>query len=166
MQDFGYVHHRRPWRLIIVIGSVMALAAGLVIGFEARRGPGPAPAADAGSPVAVHVVQGRTVHIPPMRPYHRPPASWPAAQTASVKVAATSSRAGSTPVFVGPAQASSPRVTATDAPSQVQVSVASQQAASALGVHGMMFQLAASAGSPGGRMHVSVDYSGFAAAYG
>ena len=156
----------RRWRLLTAVVATVSLVAGLLIGLGWHlTGWGPAPASDPGLPVAVHVVQGRKVFIPPMLPYRVPPASWPAAQTATVTVAGALTRAGDTPVLVGPAESASPRVAAA-VPVQVRVSVASHQAATALGVHGLVFAVAPVAGGPGGRIHVSADYAAFASAYG
>ena len=148
--------------LVGIALSVLAVA-GLLAFYAAPVGRGPAPASDPGQPVAVHAVQGRAVSIPPMNPYRRPATSWPAAQTATAAVADLSTRAGDTPVSVGPAQSTT---STTNTVSQVQVTVASQQTAIALGVHGVVFGLVPAGGSGGGRLHVSVDYARFANAYG
>jgi len=177
------------WQLLAVLGSVLALVAALITGLRLFTGWGPAPAADAGSPVPVHTVHGRTVKIPPMRTWHRPSTSWPAAQTATARIAAAavperepvmlaagpsagSGRAGSLPVWVGPPDASTggtvpsalqPAV----AVSRVRVAMASHATADALGVHGAVFGVTRDDGSgAAGRVHVSVDFSSFAHAYG
>src|SRR5581483_8989533 len=177
------------WQLLAAAGSALALVAALVAGLRVFTGCGPAPVSDAGSPVPVHTVHGRTVKIPPMRPWHRPPASWPAAQTATARIAAValperkpvmltagpsagSARAGSLPVWVGPPDASTggtvpsalqPAV----AVSRVRVAMASHATADALGVHGAVFGVTRDdGGAAAGRVHVSVDFSSFAHAYG
>ena len=109
---------------------------------------------------------------------------------------AGSARAGTLPVQVGPPAGSGPVVaqrapgagllapwqhrpaghtaagtvtTAASAPpvSRASVTVAPQSSAAALGVHGMVLTVTRADGSAGaGRVHVSVDYQGFADAYG
>ena len=163
---FGRPAPRRR-RLLTVILSVVALLAGLMVAYAVHAGRGPAPVSDPGNPVAVHAVKGRPVPIAPMRPYQRPPTSWPAVQTATVSVAGALVRAGTTPVWLGPPQSSPSHPAASAGPvSQVQVSVASQQAAATLGVHGMVFALAPAPGRLSANIQVSVDYSQFAHAYG
>ena len=166
-----YTHGRfyaaimRRWRLLTAMTAAPALVAGLIIGVEVHVARwGPPPTSDPGSPVAVHVVHGRKAVVVPMRPYRTPPAMWPAAQSATVTVAGSLVRVGDTPVYVGPAS-SGPRVAAA-APVQVRVTVAPRQTAAALGVHGMVFMVAPAGADPGGQVHVSVDYSGFAHAFG
>lgn len=73
------------------------------------------------------------------------------------------------PVWIGPPDAAvaadGKAVTTAYTTGTVRVAMASHAMASALGVHGVVFSMAP-AGSAGGRVHVSVDYSSFAAAYG
>ena len=173
MRVIGDAHARRHfyrlasrrWRLLTAVVAAVALVAGLIIGIRVHfAGWGPPPASDPGRPVAVHPVHGRKVYISPMRPYRRPPVSWPAAASATVTVAGAMARAGDTPVLVGPASGS-PRVAAA-VPVQVQVTVAPQQTAAALGVYGVVFTVTPAAGSAGSRVRVSVDYTRFAHAYG
>jgi len=177
------------WQLLAAIGSVLALVAALITGLRLFSGWGPAPAASAGSPVPVHTVHGRTVKIPPMHPYRRPPVSWPARQTGVARIAvatglarrpvmltagpsAGSARAGSLPVWVGPPDAGGgTAVTSAFLPSagvsRVQVAMAPHATAAALGVRGAVFAVSRDDGSAAsGQVHVSVDYSSFARAYG
>ncbi|HEY1626654.1 MAG TPA: hypothetical protein VGG16_22945, partial [Streptosporangiaceae bacterium] len=183
---------RRPWWFVpVVLVAVGSLVAGLVVGLQLFSGWGAAPSSQAGRPVPVHVVKGRTVKVPVMHPYHAPLVSWPATATATAVIgparvrvepvpeaagpSAGSVRAGGLPVWVGPpdtAVAAKPGGKAVTtayaggtAVSRVQVAMASHAAASALGVHGVVFSMSPS-GSAGGRVHVSVDYSSFAGAYG
>jgi hypothetical protein len=187
---------RRPWWFVpTVIVAVGALAAGLVVGVQLFSGWGAAPASSAGSAVPVHVVRGRTVKVPVMHPYRAAAVSWPAAASATAVIpagagggsgslaagpSAGSVRAGDLPVWVGPpdtaaTKAGGKTVTAAETTgatgSQVQVVMASHATASALGVHGVVLSVAPAgsaggAGGAGGRVHVSVDYSSFADAYG
>ncbi len=159
------------------------LVAGLVAWGPLRGRPG-APPAPAGRPVAVRPVPRRTVPVPPMPAEHPAPVSWPAAGTGTAVFAAATTRAvtdpgagllagptggsvraGTLPVWVGPPagtdQAGSPAV------SRATVSMGSQPAAAALGVHGVVFQAFRADGTAGaGRVHLSLDYGGFARAYG
>jgi hypothetical protein len=103
------------WFVPVLQLTVGALLAGLLIGLPRLfSGWGTSPAAQAGKPVPVHVVEGRKVPIPAMRPYRRLSVSWPAAQTATAQIStavmvpakqpltaapsAGSARAGDTPV--------------------------------------------------------------------
>src|SRR5262249_20256419 len=111
------------------------------------------------------------------RSYHAPPASWPAAQTAtaSLSMAATagkplpltsgpsagSRRAGDLPVWVGPPDVTSSRTSgklltsgprsvasaSSTAVSRVRVSMASHSVAAAAGVHGVVFSVARADGN-------------------
>jgi RHS repeat-associated protein len=168
------------------MGSVLALVAALITGLRLFSGWGPAPASSAGSPVPVHTVHGRTVKVPSMHPYRRPPTSWPAPQTATAQIAtvaqrkpvvltagpsAGSARVGSLPVWVGPPDASTGTLTSafgrSPAVSRVQVAMASHATAAALGVRGAVFAVSRDDGSAAaGQVHVSVDYGSFAQAYG
>ncbi|HZR53727.1 MAG TPA: polymorphic toxin-type HINT domain-containing protein [Streptosporangiaceae bacterium] len=189
---------RRRWMIPTVVMTVLILVAGLVAGVKLLvTGWGPAPASAAGKPVPVHTVHGSTVKVPAMHPYHAPPTSWPAAQTATASLSnpaaagnkplalasgpsAGSSRAGNLPVWVGPPDVTSraPGETSTSAVvhpvsppassvSRVQVSMASHSIAAAAGVHGVVFSVARDDGSiAAGQVHVSLNYTSFAHAYG
>jgi hypothetical protein len=173
--------------------AVLALVAGALAGVRLLTGWGRAPVASSGKPVAVQVVHGSKAKVPVMSPWHGKPVSWPASGkgAAVITMAATtpskasrlragpsagSDRAGGLPVWVGPPDTKSspaPRRTATDAylssspVTRVTVGMASQAAASALGVRGVVFTVARADGRAGsGRVHVSLDYSAFADAYG
>src|ERR1039457_5572924 len=90
--------------------------------------------------------------------------------------AAGGGRAGGLPVWVGPPDTKSsalPRRTATDGylssspVTRVTAGMASHATASALGVRGIVFTVSRADGRAGpGRVHVSLDYSVFAGAYG
>src|SRR5690349_7939089 len=186
---------RRRLLLPVTILAALSLVAGLLYTGGVFGGWGRAPAASAGSPVAVHPVAGRKVRVPAMRPWSSPRTSFPSADGATAVIAAApapaprsarlqagpsagSGRAGSLPVWVGapdtPATAKGPATAAAVTPaapapavSRVGVSMAGQAAAAALGVHGVVLSLTRSDGSQAaGRVHVSVGYSGFAQAAG
>jgi len=154
----------------------------------ATSGPSPAklrPVA-AEKPVPVHAVASHKVAVPAMHPWHRHAVSWPAAgQAMAVVTAAGSSatakpdakparptnaamaapstgseRAGSLPVWVGPATI---RTASGTAAGTVKVVMASRKAAAAAGVSGVIFTVSGPSGSPtGSAVHVSLDYSSFA----
>ena len=182
---------RHPrWFVPTAIVAALGLVAGLVAGVQLLTGGwGAAPTSSAGTPVPVHVVQGRKVPIPAMHPYRQPPVSWPAAQTGTAQISAAvsvpakqaltaapsagSARAGNTPVWVGPPDdgtsggTTTTAYTGSSAVSRVQVSMASHATATALGVHGTVFSMSRADGSgAAGQVHVSVSYASFADAYG
>ena len=70
---------RRLPLLAVSIVAAMSLIAGLLAAVGVFGGWGRAPKASAGSPIAVHPVQGRKVPVPAMRPWSRPRTSWLAA---------------------------------------------------------------------------------------
>jgi hypothetical protein len=186
----------RRWLVPVGVVAVLALVAGLIAGVDLLTGWGRAPASSVGEPVTVHPVQGRTVPIPAMRQGRRPSVAWPAAGTGTAVITAAriapsgsgqrkaarrpaeptagSARAGDLPVWIGPPSRSGGRAPAVRAyyrPSsqvaRVKAVMAPQAADTALGVRGVVFSLARVDGSPAsGRVHVSVDYTRFAAAYG
>ncbi|MDQ2812565.1 MAG: hypothetical protein M3Z75_12015 [Actinomycetota bacterium] len=191
---------RRPKGLIPVVSvvAVLALLAGAFAGVRLLTGSGQAPATASGKPVAVHAVHGQGAKIPVMHPWHGQSASWPAsgAGTADITAATTpsrasrlaagpsagSARAGTLPVWVGPPDTTSSRITSSS-PSRrtataaslssspvtrVTVGMASHAAASALGIRGVVFTVARAGSGAGtaGRVHVSLDYAAFADAYG
>ncbi len=144
------------------------------------------PAMPAPKPVPVFAVHGHKAKVPVMTPWQRPPVAWPAPGSATVHIAAGvasapgksaaatsevpgpgSVRAGSLPVWVGPARVIRGRG-ASGEPSAVTVSMASQQAAAAAGVKGVVFTVGQPTGqvTAGRRVHVSLSYAGFASAYG
>ena len=148
--------------------SALLLVAGLITGVALVTGWGAPPSSSAGAPVAVHPVPDRTVKIPAMRPSRRQPASWPAAGSGVAVVASSGlSRAGALPVWVGPPDGGVVTSARVPRPSRVDVSMAPHAAASALGVHGVVFSIArGDVGDAAGRVHVSLDYASFAHAYG
>lgn len=185
---------RRRWLVLaLAIASALSLVAALLVAVDLLvSGWGRAPASSAGRPVPVHVVHGRKVWIPPMKAGQRPSAHWPAAGSGTAVITAAvaprpkvsrssalptpgSGRAGRLPVWVGPPSGSSrargqtvtAAYTAGTAVSRVRVRIASHAVAEALGVHGVVFSIGRADGrSSAGRVHVSLDYSAFARAYG
>lgn len=141
------------------------------------------PVPPAQKPVPVHAVRGRRVSVPAMTPYRRPAVRWPAAGSAAVTLPAAGTagtagpaagtagsrpraghgpdavQAGKLPVWVGRSAAGQA--------ARVAVTMAPHQAAAAAGVHGVIFTMRRSgpAAAPA-RVHVSLSYAGFAAAYG
>jgi RHS repeat-associated protein len=77
-----------------------------------------------------------------------------------------SARAGTLPVWVGPAAATSrsgERIAAAAAPQRVRVTMAARRAAAAAGVSGVIFTVSGAAATAGpAPMHVSLDYRSFA----
>ena len=179
---------RRRWRLSVTASSVvLALVAAILVGVKGIPGFN-APSVPAGTAVPVQVVRGHHVRIPVMRPSHRRATALPAASTATVTFSAPagtskpaagpsagSARAGKSPVWVGQPDAAGPagKAPAGKAPaaksqvSRVSVSLASQRAARALGVRGLVLSLRRADGAAAaGRVHVSVSYAKFAQGYG
>jgi RHS repeat-associated protein len=181
---------RRRGAFAVALVAVAGLVAGCIAAVQLAPRPS-APTAQAGTAVPVRVVHGRPVQIPAMKASRRPVTSWPAADTATVALkvperggrlsadpAAGSARAGSSPVWIGPADTGGTTATTTAATtpagygglagvSRARVSVASQQTARTLGVRGVVLSVARADGTTGaGRVHVSVSYTGFENAFG
>jgi RHS repeat-associated protein len=114
---------------VVSVLAALSLLAGVLTAVGVFSGPGGAPAASAGQPVAVHPVSGRTVKVAPMPAAHREPVSWPAAGSGIVAFTARtvpagpaarmtagptagSAQAGDLPVWVGQASGSGPVVAA------------------------------------------------------
>src|SRR5580698_8590960 len=120
-------------------------------------------------PVPVLAVPDRKVKVPVLHPWHRTPVTWPAAGAATATLSAAgggagaapagaaaqdnavmagvvagSVRAGSLPVWTGPAASAAKTGTAahTAVPGSVRVSMASRQTAVAAGVSGVIFSVA------------------------
>jgi len=182
------------------VSAVMAgvLAAGVLAAPGLPGGPSGPPPVQADKPVAVHQVARRTVQVPAMPTAHQHPVSWPASGSGTAAFAvrtpaaavgtpadptAGSVRAGTLPLWVGPAPAAARATgrtrpsstasgatapaTAPTAVSRVSVSMASQHSASALGLHGVVFAVSRADGSAAsGQVHVSLSYAGFADAFG
>jgi RHS repeat-associated protein len=172
-------------------GMVMPPASGGGGGVTPAR-PRPVPAQ---RPVHVHLVRSHKVKVPVMRAWHRPRVSWPGtgqatvglsglgtrsaaaarmaargAKTSNMKTAAPSarsSRAGSLPVWIGPAAGTGTHRAAAGsaAPGHVRVVMASRRAAAAAGVSGVIFTLTGG-GQSAEAVHVSLDYKSFAFADG
>src|SRR5216683_1491854 len=160
--------------------AAVAALAGPVVATLATAAPAAAlaapPAAQAQRPVPVYAVHGKAAKVPVMTSWKRPETSWPAAGSATVSLPAVPApaasaaraagpgpgavRAGNLPVWAGAASGAV-------APSRVRVTVAPHSAASAAGIPGVILtvgrvdELGAAA-----RLHVSVNYSSFAYAYG
>jgi RHS repeat-associated protein len=168
-----------------VLTAAALLAAGLAAPAAAHASARPGPASPlpvpAQKPVPVRAVPVRAVTRPVMRPQRLAPAAWPAVGSAVANVAAAGAsapsgglptalpgplavRAGNLPVWVGPA-AQTVRA-GHDVTGRVRVTMGSQAAARAAGVHGVILSLGRASAGPAGRLHVSVSYAGFAEAYG
>ena len=170
--------------LVPLVTAVPASAAGSPSPAHLR----PVPAT---KPVPVHAVPAHPVKVPANRPWQLPPTSWPAAGSATVAVSspatpvtaspaaaaprtasralpsAGSARAGTLPVWVGPAAGGAAASDPAGAAGDVRVTVASRQAAASAEVSGVIFTLAQSSAAPGSRaVHVSLDYASFADADG
>jgi RHS repeat-associated protein len=173
---------RRAPRLA-ALAAVVPLAGGLAVlpvATQAAAVHAPVPAAE--KPVPVQVVHGHKAKLPVTTPWHRPATVWPAAGSATVSLAHTSGspeqsadsvagatdrsgkiRVGSLPVWAGQA-AGAP---APGAVSKVSVAMGTRAAATAAGIRGVIFTVArADGGGSAGRVQLSLDYSGFADAYG
>jgi hypothetical protein len=88
-------HRRRGVRSLVAVLIVLVLVAGVLAAVQLLSGGwGSAPAASAGKPVPVHVVQGRKVAIPPMPVSHPAHVSWPAAGTGTASFATAEGSAG------------------------------------------------------------------------
>jgi RHS repeat-associated protein len=179
------------WRRhVLAVGAgLMAVCAltGMVASPPLPAASGPSPAklqpVAAEKPVPVHAVPSHKVPVPAMHPWRPPAVSWPAAGEALATVSGTggakpvrlgnaimaapstgSRRAGSLPVWVGPAAV---RAVSEKAPAQVRVVMASRRAAAAAGVSGVIFAVSDASGiGAGSAVHVSLDYSSFAFADG
>ncbi|MFD8723883.1 polymorphic toxin-type HINT domain-containing protein [Streptomyces sp. NPDC059629] len=93
------------------------------------------------------------------------PAHWPTASAVTMPVAARKARAEATSVGGLPVEVSAP-ATGTS-PAKVAVKVAAHRTAAALGINGTVLSLARADGRQGtGQTRLTLDYSGFAHAYG
>lgn len=118
------------------------------------------PQAPVPKPVPYYIVHGHPAKVPAVTPWHPPATSWPAPGSATALPGPGAVRAGSLPVWA----AAVPR---TAAPGKVRVTVAAQQAASAVGVHGVVFTVGRADGRQAAApLRLSVNYSSFAYAYG
>lgn len=143
-------------------------------------------------PVHVHAVRAHKIKVPAMHAWHRPAVTWPAASTAAASLPATrsitgkivpaarrngvlaaasagSARAGSLPLWVGPANLTAQRAASPvpRAPAKVKVAMLSRKAAAAAGVSGVIFTVSRADGhAAAAGLHVSLDYSSFAFANG
>jgi RHS repeat-associated protein len=98
-----------------------------------------------------------------------PSASAPAARGAALGTAGPSAgsvRAGRLPVWVGPATAVRGGQAGLAAPARLTVTMASRQAAAKAGVTGVVFAVGGAGGATAAPVHLSLDYSSFAYAYG
>ncbi|MEU6480315.1 hypothetical protein ABZ858_26210 [Streptomyces sp. NPDC047017] len=130
-------------------------------------------------PAAPHDTRSVPVHA--VASHYRSPAElpswtpaeavWPAGSAQVSVDGGTDARAGSLPVWLGPAHHgaraahSGPRTSA--APGRATVTVLPRSAAQAAGVDGVLLKIAPAAGRSGtGATHLTVDYRSFADAYG
>ena len=164
----------------IRIAVLIPLLAGLLGAASILPGPAaavsalPGPAAAAGGPstppqqqpVPVYPVKPNTVHVPAMHAWRAPATSWPAAGTATAILTGSAAvRAGRLPVTVAPAAGAGVRPPA--APPSVTVSMLPRSAAAAAGLTGVLFTVSTTGRtSSGSALQVTLDYSGFAYAYG
>jgi RHS repeat-associated protein len=154
-----------------------------------------APVPSAQKPVPVTVVKGHKAQVPAMKEWAKPTTVWPAAGSATAALTATSAKAAATAAGVGlragtklpsgnaalgavrtgEAKAGSLPVWAGQVPgavassdvSKVAVTMGSQQDATAVGVRGVIFSVARDdGGADTGRVHVNLDYAGFASNWG
>jgi RHS repeat-associated protein len=163
--------HRFPHRWL-VLPAVAVLAVSLV-GQQPVAAARPKPRSLSVQPVpSVH-----TTRAVPRAPRKAQPGTaapvrvvWPAAGSATVDLAAGSStRAGTLPVWVagGPRPASSSSLSAVGLLSRLRVDVLDRAAVPAGWRNGIVLRVARADGvSAAGRATVSVDYSGFAGAFG
>jgi RHS repeat-associated protein len=186
-------HARRSAAIIGALALALPLMGGTATA-AADNGPGKATPAHARPgpaqhPVSVHVVAPRRVHrVRQPRPWHRPAASWPAPGAATATLSSSpsaaarsgphpsaavptagSGRAGTLPVWVGPARVTGSAQASLHAPGalRVRVAVLPHAAARAIGVPGVLFTVQPeSDAAAGGRVHVSLDYARFAYEYG
>jgi YD repeat-containing protein len=168
--------------LVLAAAVALSLVGALVVAIELPPAPVAAPAASAGRAVPVHAVPVDKATSTPMRTQQRVVVSFPSAGTGTAVVAdrqpvgrqrkagptAGSAQAGHLPVSVGPPAVPPASGTApVTAVSRARVVMAGRPAADAVGVHGAVFTVGrADGGSASGWTHVSVDYHGFAHAYG
>lgn len=163
-----------------------------------RVAPANLRAAPAAKPVPVHAVASHQVKAPVMHAWKRPAVRWPSAGAATAaplwsaaaehlaaaappqawrsnswnaamaSPSAGSAKAGSLPVWVGPAAATGSGSTAAGpASGQVQVVMAARKTATAAGVSGVIFTVAGvRSGQSQETVHVSLDYGSFAFADG
>ena len=168
--------------MVLAAAVALSLVGALVVAIELPPTPAAAPAAWAGRAVPVHAVPVDRATSTPMRTSKHAVASFPSAGTGTAVVTdrqpvsrqreagptAGSAQAGRLPVSVGPPAA--PPATGADpvtAVSRAHVVMAAPPAADAAGVHGAVFSVGrADGGAAAGWTHVSVDYHGFAHAYG
>jgi YD repeat-containing protein len=159
---------------------VAGVAAAVVPAQDASATP---PGASPGRPVHVHPVAAHQVRIPVLPVARRAPAAWPSAGSATVGLSTATVRAGSLPVLVGPPTGTAPAVgkrtgglaasPTEDGPvpavaTPLAVSMAAQSTVTALGLHGAVFSVADRSTGTGTahRVHIALDYSGFADAFG
>jgi RHS repeat-associated protein len=184
---------RSRWAAVTAVAAAVPLVTGMTPPVPGASRPGPAVPRPvrAARLVPVHPVRAHKVAVPVMHRWRRPAVSWPAAGEVTVTVtggaraaagtpaargrgrgalvagaSAGSARAGTLPVWVGPAAGGRARA-GRAVPARVRVVVAPQRAAAAAGIRGVIFTLGRADGlAAAGRVHASLSYSSFAAAYG
>ncbi|MFJ4836474.1 RHS repeat-associated core domain-containing protein, partial [Streptomyces sp. NPDC088747] len=123
---------------------------GTAVPFKARTTPSKDPAKAAAARTATQAAK---------------PTLWPTASTATLSVADTESTAKTTSVGKLPLKISAPAKGA--APAKVTVKVAAHATATALGINGTVLSVSRADGRKGtGQARLTLDYSGFANAYG
>ncbi|MGW4520078.1 RHS repeat-associated core domain-containing protein [Amycolatopsis sp. NPDC004378] len=142
-----------------VLAAVMLTSGGTAVAAPAAAPGGwSVPPGQKDKSVPVHpVVAGKLPDIKVGTPPVTPPV-WPAAKDTDVDLApaAQQLRAADTPVRLG-------RAAAAAKPAKVHVKVADHKAAEALGLDGVVLSVTGAADGP---VHVGLDYSGFANAFG
>ncbi|WP_284748525.1 RHS repeat-associated core domain-containing protein [Amycolatopsis sp. RTGN1] len=151
----------RSSRVVAAMLAVVMLGSGATaVAAPARPGgdwtvpPGQKEKSVPVSPVATGKLPDIKIGTPPVTP-----PVWPAAKDADVDLAPAATqqlRAADTPVRLG-------RAAAAAKPAKVHVKVADHQAAEALGLDGVVLAVTGAADGP---VHVGLDYSGFANAFG
>lgn len=170
--------HFAAWRRWLTGGLAVVLAVTLVgqppaLAKRAKWVP-PAPADVAGVPVTDHKPKAARPAWPAHSRMVRGPhaITWPAPGTATVTVVGKV-RAGSLPVWVGPADSAGEpgradgRTRTGGGPAAVAVTVHDRATTAKAGVQGLLLGLSRADGKANSaNLAVEVDYSGFAAAYG
>jgi RHS repeat-associated protein len=161
----GYGRRTAAHVAVVAAGSLVAGLLGPGIAFGGT-GTGPVHASP-GRSVPVHPVAAHPAAVPAMQSARHTPATWPAAGSGTAAVTTGAVRAGTTPVWIGPATVQKSATPTTSAVRSARVQVLAHQTASGLGITGTVVTVARSDdAAAAGRVRVSVDYSGFQSAYG
>jgi RHS repeat-associated protein len=175
----------KRWRSRLSRRSGVVLAATLVLALVAQTTPAMAVVSATAPVVPAHLTPKRESSVPghavkaaaavqndriaqaAARPL--PTVVWPAPGVAEtdVPVGSAARRIGTSPVYVAAAARGGVRSAAGAAPGRVRVQVLDRSAATRAGQQGLLLTVGRADGrSTGGEVTVSVDYSGFAGAYG